>query len=818
MNTFRTSIAALLLALSACFQQPSNVQVAGDVSGGSSSRGSTSGGKPSTSGTGYTGACGSSTGAGSSAGAGSTSGSGSTGASGMTGGSATGSSTGVASTSGGSTGASETSGGSGGGSTTGATSSGGSPFSTLSLVAGQPGGAGSLDAVGTAARFGAPIALASDGAGHLFVADSNNYTIREVDVASGTVSTVAGSTGHQGNADGAALGASFTDPEGLAFCAGQLFVTDYDSNTVRVLSLSSNTVSTLAGAAGVSGSADGVGAAARFNNPYGIACDGAGHVFVADTGNFTLRKIDAATGTVTTLAGLPGSPGSADGTGTSARFRALSDLVWDGAGHLFVSDGFTIREVVVATGAVTTLAGTAGVRGTADGVGAAASFQGPFGLALDGAGHLFVADQPADTLREIDLATATVSTPIGSPGNPGLTEGAFSATRLDLPIGLASDGAGNLFVSEDDPTVSFLGVFVEQVLQINLGAGTVASLAGSVGHAGSANGTGSAATFYSPEGIAFDGNGHLLVVDTASSLIREIDLASAAVTTLAGAPETFGEVDGTGPAATFDNPVGVACDGAGHAFVVDDDVAKGVSTVREIDLATAAVTTLAGAPPTAGGSVGSADGVGAAAQFDGPASIAWDGAGHLFVADSMNATIREVDVATQTVSTLAGSPQQKGSVDGVGAAARFWFPYGIASDGAGRLFVADNETIREVDVSPATVTTLAGSPGLRGSTDGVGSAARFFLGISPLFGIASLAGLASDGAGHLFVADGWNSAVREIDVATAMVITLAGVPGQAGDLPGPLPAFLNTPAGLAFAPGTGLFVTDDGENVVLDIH
>ena len=173
---------------------------------------------------------------------------------------------------------------------------------------------------------------------------------------------------------------------------------------------------------------------------------------VADAGNGTIRKVAIATATVTTLAGASGQTGSADGTGTAARFSQPAGLAYDGAGNLYVADpgSNTIRRVAVATGAVATVAGTAGVSGTKDGVGAAARFNGPYGLALDGAGDLFVADEENDTVRKIVLGKRHRQhlRRDRTAGTSGYVNGIGTAAVLFEPVGITFDGAGTLFVIE----------------------------------------------------------------------------------------------------------------------------------------------------------------------------------------------------------------------------------------------------------------------------------------------------------------------------------------------------------------------------------
>jgi sugar lactone lactonase YvrE len=190
--------------------------------------------------------------------------------------------------------------------------------------------------------------------------------------------------------------------------------------------------------------------------------------------------------------------------------------------------------------------------------------------------------------------------------------------------------------------------------------------------------------------------------------------------------------------------------------------------------------------------------------------VASDGAGNLFVADSSDHTIRQIVIATGVVTTLAGSAGNTGSTDGTGTAARFNNPTGLASDGAGNLFVADssNNTIRQIDVATGVVTTLAGSASNAGSADGTGDSARFYY----------PGGLATDGAGNLYVAEYPNHTVRKIVVATRAVTTVIGSPDRRGVALGPLPASLNGPTALAVGPAGVLFIADGNEDSVLAAH
>jgi len=311
---------------------------------------------------------------------------------------------------------------------------------------------GTTDGTGSAARFSFPHGIALGTAGNLFVADTFNNTIRKV-TKKGVVTTFAGTVGVVGSTDGTGLAAKFANPRGVVVdTAGNVFVADTINYTIRKIT-KAGVVTTLAGLAEAVGSADGTGSAARFNNPYGVAVDSAGNVFVADTASNTIRKVTSA-GVVTTLAGTAGVTGSTDGTGSAARFYEPVSVAVDTAGNVFVADlaNHTIRKVTSA-GVVTTLAGTAAVTGTTDGTGSAARFYQPAGVAVDTAGNVFVADLLNNTIRKVTSA-GVVTTLAGLAGSDyGSADGIGSNAIFNYPRGVVVDTAGNVFVTGYDMTV-----------------------------------------------------------------------------------------------------------------------------------------------------------------------------------------------------------------------------------------------------------------------------------------------------------------------------------------------------------------------------
>jgi sugar lactone lactonase YvrE/plastocyanin len=610
----------------------------------------------------------------------------------------------------------------------------------------------------------------------------------------------------------------------------------------------------LAGTTGGGGYADGQGSSARFNRLIGATADSAGNVYIADSSNHVIRKISPA-GVVSTLAGTPGKGGSDDGTGSAALFAFPQGIAVDRAGNLYVADSTVpaIRKIT-SDGVVTTLAGSPGKTGTADGTGSEALFTFPSAIATDSAGNVYVADGLLDsnfndvfaTIRKVTPA-GVVTTLAGSPSQSGSTDGTGSSAlfAFGASAGLVADTAGNIYVADTDSNT------IRKVTP----AGVVTTIAGTPGFPGSLgfgtrDGTGPDAQFESPFGITIDAAGNLFVSDggastirrvtpdgvvttfagtpnapgfvggigaaasfnglnmlgsdgtslyvpdTGNNAVRKIDVATAAVTTLAGgSPIENGSADGIGAAARFNLPSGLATDGT-NLYVTDIgfvDSSAANSTIRRISLANGQVTTLAGTPLV----TGSSDGVGAAARFNQPRALATDGT-NLYVADTNNSTIRQIALSTGQVATLAGVALSPGTTDGTGVAARFSQPQGIATDGT-NLYVADtlNSTIRRVVIATGEVTTLVGSPGVAGSSDGIGGVAHF----------ANPRGIATDGA-SLYVCDAGNQTIRQVVVATGQVSTLAGTAGVTGSTDGIGTAALFSGLHGIATDGTNLYVTD----------
>jgi len=449
---------------------------------------------------------------------------------------------------------------------------------------------------------------------------------------------------------------------------------------------------------------------AKLSYPYGIVYDEfSSLLYDCDSVYNTVRSISVTTGVVGTLAGS-GTPLSLDGVGTAAAFNFPCHVVSDGLGSLFVADnpaGYSavIRRVSITTALVTTLAGTAAcMPGYGDGLGAAVRFSAIIGgLAVDAGGNVLVGDTTSKAIRRVNAASGLVTTVVGLPGS------------LYVPAALAYDAASATLLVAD-------GQYIKRARAD--ASGNLAPVLGSVA-TGFANGAAQGFSgFAGIAGIALAPNGRaLLVVDPTLALVRVIAPLGAGVanvSTLAGAAAVYANGEGVGTAAQFWSPQGACYDNFGNVFIADGNNHR----LRKI-LSNGTSVPVAGSLTR---SYGSGDGVGTAARFNYLSDVKvdpFDGTS-LFIADQKSMAIRYV-LANQSVSTYAGGQflSLAGFADGVGPNARFNWPFAIATDPLGPLYVADtkNHAIRVVN-RDRSVWTLAGA-GQAGWLDGIGTGAFF---------------------------------------------------------------------------------------------
>ncbi|MDB5218652.1 MAG: hypothetical protein JWO86_6579 [Myxococcaceae bacterium] len=686
------------------------------------------------------------------------------------------------------------------------------------------------------------------------------------------------------------------------------------TSTVTVVPLGINV---LVGRPGGPGTIDGPVTKARLRNPGGIALlrgsGGNDITIIADTGNNTIRKIS--NGVVTTLAGTPGLAGTVDGVGAAARFDGPTNVVADDNGKkVWISDSKNacIRKIDVDTGAVTTFAGKCGTSGhqdSTDGTGATALFGGIDSLVLGSQkDSLYVCDiGNFRGIRRIDATTGKTSSPITGFNNSCTMAADYFSHRLyyndnfntnDIgyfndPVGGIQPGAVRTSICPASPFSSFSSmtaatgfggendIYITSrsqsggIYRCDLGTNKwdVAPIAGSATEFQVKDGTLADARFASPTGLTVNpGFGELYLVD--GNTARRIRTGpGGTVATIAGLPSNDLRIDGPGTVARLTGPFGIAADDAGNPFIGDLGLDRILNnTVRKFDVASGTLSTVAGAPSRFDPTLPPVDGPKDQAKF----GIPWDMlviGGDVYVLDIFAQAVRKVTIATGEVKTIAGELNVPGKSDGVGAAAHFNFydqmsnsstvGAGIATDGT-NLFISDgaNFAIRKIAIATGTVTTLAG--GTKGPMNGVGAQAQFvspgglafvdgvlyiadlgdhtirkvdpatgavtgFFGFSGQFGDvdgdASKAMLnfpgriAADGNGNLFLAEtpsvqSGSPAIRRIDLNTKTISPFAGTAGQRGFSSGPLPATVNCPSGLAVTKNGDLLFGDSCDGVV----
>ncbi len=743
-----------------------------------------------------------------------------------------------------------------------------------------------------AAGLNYPFATAVDSAGSLYIADSSNNVVRKVAPGTGIITTFAGNgtVGYSGD-HGPAASAELFYPTGVAVDrAGNVYIADRANNVVREVAAATGTITTIAGTGTPGYAGDGGPAgAAELYYPTGLATDRLGNLYIADAGNSRIREVAAQTGMISTVAGsISGGYSGDGGPATSAALYDPYGVAIDSAGNLYVADTFNhvIRKVDAVTSLISTVAGNGHGDGTYGaggysgdgGPAAGAELNTPFGVAVDGAGNLSIADTSNHVIRQVAAGTGIISTVVGNGAqctSLGGDGGPATSAALCNPQSVTVDSAGNRYIASGarirlvtapatppsltaaKPAFSVAaGTYAAPqtvtVTDSTPGAAIYITLDGSTpttagqGYNGPINvsgnvtiqaiavgpgyltsppvsasyiitspptavintvagdgvfgflgigGPATSAQMGAIAGVALDGSGNLYFTDPWNQTVWQVAAQTGIASIVAGNGSAGYTGDG-GPAiaATLDGPAAVAVDKAANLYIAD----QGSSVVRKVAASTGLITTYAG------GGHGGDGGPAMDASLNAPSSVALDGAGNLYIADTNNCRVRLVSASSGVITTVAGQGTCEPSGDGgLATAAGLSEPNAVALDSAGNLYIASsNGAVRKVTAATGIMTTVAGINNESGSSGDGGLATQAQ--VAPR-------GLALDSAGNLYISD-WSNVVRVVSATSGIITRFAGngYPGYSGDGGSATVAELLNPAGIAFDASGNLYIADSG--------
>ena len=609
----------------------------------------------------------------------------------------------------------------------------------LTRVAGTPGRFGDYrgdNSPASNALLNWPADIAFDSVGSLYVADTANHRVRKI--SNGVITTIAGNgiRGFSGD-NGPATSAQLYSPGGVAVdSAGNVYVLDGGNSRIR--KISNGVITTVAGNGTEGYSGDGGPAtSAKLAEPWGVATDEAGDLYIADAGNNRIRKVS--NGVITSYAGNGTYGFSGDnGPAADAQLRSPVGVKVDPAGNLYIVDQGNNRIRKVSGGVITTVAGGGASSDIGDnGPATSAQLNGPTRVAIDSAGNMVIADCYNYRIRKVSGGVITTVAGNGSASYSG-DNGPATIAQMNSPAGVAVDSAGNLYVADSDN---------HRIRKISGGVITTIAGGGRSWSDTGDNGLATNATLNSPRGVAIDSAGNLYIADSNNHRIRKV--SGGVITTVAG-DGTSGDGGDNGPAtsAQLDFPIGVAVDSAANLYIADG----GNHRIRRVSKGM--ISTVAGS-----GTEGYSGDEGPAteAQLFGPFGVAVDGLGSLYIADCGNYRVRKV--SNGMITTVAGNGIAGYSGDGGPATtAQLDFPAGVAVDSTGNLYIADSQNFWIRRVSNGVITTIAGN-GIRGFSGDNGPASSAQL--------DSPEGVAVGTAGDLYVADSGNNRIRRLAVAGA---------------------------------------------------
>ena len=624
--------------------------------------------------------------------------------------------------------------------------------------------------------------------------------------------TKAGNGGNPGDYL-SATNASIAYPTGVTVdMNGNIYIADQTNNRIRKVNAANGQITTVAGTGTAGFTGDGAAAVyAQLRSPWGVAVDGSGNIYIADEFNHRIRKVSSVNGQITTIAGTGSGGFSGDGgLATAAQLNYPNGLTVDASGNIYIADYFNnrVRKINASDGKINTIAGTGTNNFGGDGgLATLAQLNSPTDVAVDGSGNVFIADKSNNRIRKVNASDGKINTVAGN-GTSGYTGDGLAATSagLNQPLGVAVDMNGNIFIADNGNSA---------IRKVN-SLGIISTYAGTGVFGYSGDGLqATSAQLNSPHQVAVDATGNIFIDDYYNYRIRKVNTLGV-INTVAG----NGTVTGAGQnslatTAQFNNPTGVAADGSGNIFIADFNNSR----IDKVNVSDGTISTVAGKGDGGIGGFGGDGSLATTALLSHPTGVVIDINGNFFIADRYNHRIRKVTAATGIITTVAGNGATNnvnggsfGGDGGLATAALLNNPYGLAVDANGNIFIADdyNHRVRKVNAITGIITTIAGT-GVGGYSGDAGPATAAKINFPT--------GVALDAAGNIYISDAGNNRVRKVNIADGTISTIAGtgVAGYSGDGGNATSATLNAPEGITLDASGNIYVSEFGSNAVRKI-
>jgi len=611
------------------------------------------------------------------------------------------------------------------------------------------------------ANLGGPADIFFDNAGDMYIAVQYQHRIRKITMSTGIITTVAGSGTSGYNGDGiSATTAQLSSPRGVFVDgSGNIFIADQNNHRVRKVSFATGLISTIAGTTFSGYNGDNIAATtARLNFPSGVALDASGHIYIADVSNNRLRRVNASTGVITTVAGTGVNGYNGDGiAATTAQVRPIH-VEFDAAGNIYIADNNRIRKITIATGLISTIAGN-GMQGyNGEGLPATSAWiNTPLGFCFDPAGNFYFPENYNHRVRKVNIATGIISTVAGN----GVADGLLAtAVPISHTSGSAVDQYGNVYIADELHC---------RVRKVDYATGIITTVAGNGSLSYNGDGIPAVAAGVSlPTDVAVDPAGNLYITDYGNHRIRKVDAATGLISTIVGTGIIIYNGDNIpATSATIYAPYGIELDAAGNVYFAEYSGHR----VRKITVSTGIITTVAGT-----GTAGyNGDNIAAStAQINAPWGLGVDASGNVYIGEGAGHRVRKVTVSTGIITTIAGTGVAAISPNGIPAtSAEVVGPGSICFDPAGNIYFTDrgSQRVRKIAYPSGIISTIAGTGNQGYNGDGIPATTAW---------LHSEIDVDMDASGNFIIADQYNNRMRFIQasVITAQPVSVSICPAN----------------------------------------